>query len=231
MASCWKYRDAWKPFFTLLRKFWPSHPEVHLLSDWEKDSDIPQDHVVGLGLPGVTAHWDLNSELTSYGPRLARFARTYRDEPILLLQEDFFIHAPVKNEVIKEAISLLRWNNAICVRLYPCPGSDINSGNAHYGFVSRGSAYRISLQASIWQPEFLATFGDHCWRPVDMEIHGTIFAEAWPNPVLAARRDVEPWPIQYLCSAISRGKWNPDAKRLCDQYGIVNDWTMRPFAA
>ena len=145
VVSCWKYRDAWKPFFTLLDKFWQNHPDVTLLSDCPP-------YLASVGPFDSVAQFDYYPELSSYGPRIARFAQVFNDEPIVLLQEDFFLNAPVKAELVREAEELLYFYGAGTVRLYPCPGSNVECGNAHFGFVERGSPYRISLQASIWQP-------------------------------------------------------------------------------
>ena len=60
------------------------------------------------------------------------------------------------------------------------------------------------------------------------ELSGTVAAERLPWKVFAASRTAQPWPVEYLCSAISRGRWNPDAVRLCEREGIACDFTRRP---
>ena len=33
VLSCDKYEPCWKPFFTLLEKYYPHHPEVYLITE------------------------------------------------------------------------------------------------------------------------------------------------------------------------------------------------------
>jgi hypothetical protein len=147
---------------------------------------------------------------------------------ILLLQEDFLLNAPVHQDLIGHALEQMQSRNAGMVRLYPCPGSDEDYGDPHVGIVRKGSAYRISCQASIWRPDYLHAIASQCGdTPRDFEINGTRIAESLPDEVLAWKRESEPWPIQYYCSAISRGKWEPAALEFCRQQGVEVDLSLR----
>lgn len=222
MASCWKYRDAWKPFFSLLERFWPNCPyEIDLLTDVDVEA--------GRGVP-ASVNTRIYQTDTPWCRMLSHFTGI-NDEIVMLFQDDFFIHAPVQPDAIDEALEQMRELNAGMVRLYPCPGSNLDYGNGHFGFVTKETPYRISCQVSLWRSQYLHTLSRDFNTPTEFEFQGTQLSNQLPDVVLAWKRDAEPWPLQYLCSGISRGRWNPDAKRLCDQYGIVNDWTMRPFAA
>lgn len=214
VISCWKYRDAWQPFFALFRKFWPDCPySLVLVSDYIGTSRID---CATYTHPG------------SWCEVLAAFCGS-SDERFLLFQEDMFLNSPVSNHLINRGFSQMNERNSGMVRLYPCPGGDEDCGDEHFGIVPRGTPYRISCQASIWRPNYLYDIASRFNTPSEFEINGSRFADTLPDPVLAFRRDVQPWPLSYLCSAISRGLWNPAAKRLCDEHGIENDWTMRGF--
>lgn len=222
VVSCVKYADAWPPFFQLLKAFWPDCPyDTCLVTDtlnktyWRQLPDMPFHHA-GLG--------------RSWCQSVSGFA-ALQNQPILLMQEDFFLSAPVWTEVVDRALELVE-NGAACVRLYPCPGADGKSIDDYFGEVTDTAEYPISCQAAVWRPDYLskiATFADG--SAADFEILGSIYSRTFPNTILAFRREVQPWPMEYLCSAISRGKWNPDAKVLCDRLGIQVDWSMRPMAA
>lgn len=221
VASCWKYRDAWHPFFTLLNHFWPDHPDAYLASDQIRSGDQRMEWNAYM-CPFHKETWrDVVYRLTEY----------VSDPHILLLQEDFFLNASVQTALVEHGRTLLQERGAGCVRLYPCPGGEQEIGDPYFAEVPRGTAYRVSCQAAIWDAGYLQKVlmaaGDR--SPADFEVLGTRAAEGFPEPVLAFKRAVEPWPIQYLCSAINRGLWNPDAKRLCDRLGIEADFTMRGF--
>lgn len=223
--SCWAYRDAWKPFFALLGKFWPEHPRAYLLTDIPGEVDCPAPGNSILSLDG-------HRGLESWGPRLARFAVLHSEQPILLMQEDFFLTTPIKTDLVQRALEFMRTRSAAALRLYPCPGADQECGDPNFGLVSRGSAYRVSCQATIWRPGILNLLGSMFGEPAAFELQGTEYAATnIDSEIYATKRESQPWPIEYICSAISRGRWNPDAKRLCDEHGIEADWSMRQFAA
>lgn len=220
VASCWAYRDAWKPFFALLDKFWPNHVMPTLITDHYREDILTRDRV----------HIFEGGELT-WCQLVAEYANASL-EPLLLFQEDFFLTEPVNENLIFRGLDELIKYKAGCVRLYPCPGGDHDYGNPYYAVVDQYAQYRISCQVAIWQSEFLSRIARASKEgPSEFEIIGTISAWDQSDIILALKRDVQPWPMQYICSGISRGLWNPDSKKLCDQYGIANDWSMRAFAS
>lgn len=223
VISCWKYRDAWKPFFALLEHFWPEHPKTWLLTDYllEFDYHLPESiNVFSCGSPSY-----------SWCDVLLTFLAENDGESVLLMQEDFFLTAKVNDSLIRMAETLLKDPEVGAVRLYPCPGANVESSSPYWGKVSKFTPYRISCQATVWHPAFLANIAINCITPWDFEIVGSPFADGnLKEDVLAFKREVQPWPMNYLCSGISRGLWNPDSKRLCDRLGIENNWSMRPMA-
>src|SRR5262245_52367763 len=229
VTSCWNYRDAWAPFLSLLKKFWPNHPPVTILTDVIEAVQMQEFEAVQLEAFDI---WRGGTG-TTYCGLLADFIEDelQRNEPIVLFQEDFFLSAPVQMHLILHALHQLRETRAGCVRLYPCPGGEVHYGDPYFSIVPKDAPYRISCQAAIWRPTYLAHVAKQMSRGTagNFELEGTLFSAALPETVLAFKREVEPWTLEYICSAISRGKWNPDAKRLCDLHGITVDWSMRPF--
>lgn len=223
MVSCWAYRDAWGAYMALFRRFWKDCPYTLIIATDECGTDYDFRYVVP------------DSEIQAYGKgkswcEIVSQVAANVDDNLLLMQEDFFLNQTVKQDLVVEALAHLVYRKAGMVRLYPCPGAEGDSINAHYGIVPRGTQYRTSCQASIWNPLYLYAIANGLESPADFEIEGTKRSESLPNEVLAFKREVEPWPMEYLCSAISRGKWNPDAKKLCDYYDIAVDWSLREFA-
>lgn len=222
VISCWKYRDAWVPFFALFKKFWQDCPyEVVLLTDQYSGELAPDEMYVWL----TRDH--------SWCKGLAEFSQSkwLNGEDCMLFQEDFLINAPVNQSLIEHALGQMKSRKAGMVRLYPCPGADEDYGDPHYGIVKKGSAYRISCQASIFRPDYLHAIASRCGlTPRDFELVGTEIAKSLPDEVLAFKRDSGPWPLSYYCSAISAGRWNPDALEFCRKNGITVDTSLRPIA-
>jgi len=229
VISCWGYRDAWKPFFELLDKFWPNCPyPVDLLTDrMEVYSDTKQ-ATVSLGK--YSGKRDVIVHPGSWCEILADYAAGLGEEPCMLFQEDFLLTASVKQELIEDALDWLNFGMGM-VRLYPCPGANQDGLDTNYAIIPQGLPYRISCQVSIWRPQFLYAIASRFNTPSEFEIEGTKLADELLDAVMAFKRDLQPWPLEYLCSAISRGKWNPDAKKLCEANGIQADWSMREFAS
>lgn len=207
IITCLQYSDAWQPFRDLFNKFWPDcpYPLEWIYSSGQAERTWCQDVAdIGVG-----------------------------SEPILLFQEDFFLIAPVRDDLIRYGLDQMQRRRAGAVRLYPCPGANQDYGDPHFGLVKKGTRYRISCQASIWRPDFLRYIARRCndhGEAADFETGGSRVAESLNDEVLAFKRDSGPWPIEYLCSAIAKGHWNPDALRLCERHKIPLDLSRRPVA-
>lgn len=225
VVSCWKYRDCWKPWFQLLEKFWPQCPhEVYLVTD------VPEDRSFDYGAFNQNQVMYVSKE-TQWTRILGEFSGRYHDQPLLIFQEDFWINATVNELLIEKGLQQLQERKAAMVRIYPCPGGDIPYGDKWYAEIPKGTRYRVSCMASIWNPRILAEIASKCGEtPFDFEITGSKLSNDFDEPFLAFRRDVQPWPINFYASAISRGKWEPAALAFCNANGIEVDLSMREVA-
>ncbi len=219
MVTCEAYRDTWRPFFELLRRFWPDckYP-VSVVTDWcWNRQDAPSDVQV------------LRYEDDWCG-NLVQFANDYPSDPILMLLDDFWINAPVNTELIQRGLEQMEKTKSGCVRLYPCPGPDEEYGDPHFGIVSPGARYRISTQAALWRPSYLRQIAEQYKTPWEFELDGSAFSDSLPDPVLAFRRDIHPWPVSYY-GAVRHGQWAPAVKPFMESMGIDVDWNRRSFQA
>lgn len=220
VISCEAYSDALKPFFSLFQKFWPDCPyPITLVTDRYSGGDLPM----------VTDVHAFNSP--SWCKILEHYAKSAGEAVTCLYQEDMFFSGPVIPELIEHGVQEMVERDSACVRLYPCPGPDADYGDPYFGIVTRGQRYRISCQNALWKNEYLAEVASHFNTPQEFELGGTLLSNSMPGEVLAFKRDVTPYPVQYLVTAIVSGRWLPDAKKLCDEHGIEVDWTMRDFAS
>ncbi len=172
------------------------------------------------------------SGLKPWCATVAAFALQFKHEPILLLQEDFWLTHLIEEQLINQAHGILmNHSNVGAVRLFPCPGA--GEGIGEYGIVGRDEPYRTSCQATIWRPDYLyaiAAKSAVCNRASDFELIGGPFASKFlPQEVMAFRRERYPWPIQYCCTAVRNGRWELEAKVLTELHGIDVDWSQRGF--
>jgi hypothetical protein len=205
----------------LLDKFWPAATRV-LVTD---EILVNHNHLIVEDL----AH-EIHEVRSTPTPSWCEVVTSLAEEetsPVCLLQEDFFLNAPVNTDLVEQALTILRFENVGAVRLYPCPGAT-DPKEETFGPVSRYSRYRNSLQATIWKPGYLKAIAERFNTPAEFEIQGSEWAsENRPEDVWAFNREVQPWPISYICSAISRGQWEPGALELCRQHGIDVDLSLR----
>lgn len=225
VVSCWKYRDCWEPFLALFRKYWPDFKGTpHLITDTVEApfaKPLQTRYEFNIGQLGYSASW---CEV------VAAYCST-ADEPFLLMQEDFLINTLVHCDLIAEAFDLLLCETIGAVRIYPSPGATEPSDHPHFGSVARHMNYRTSCQATIWKPVYLQAIAERFETPTAFEMSGSNWASSSrPEQVWATKRETQPWPIEYLCSAIARGKWTRDAIELCAREGIPLDLTLRPTA-
>lgn len=206
VVSCVAYQDAWDPFLKLFKTFWPHCPyELLFITDKYK--------------PGQ-----------SWCRVIADFA-SQQKEPILLMQEDFFLTSHVQAHLIEHALHELKKQQAAMIRIYPMPGANENYGDSHFGRIAKETEYRVSCQATIWQPAILYEISSHYNTPYEFEVRGSRLSNQLCEPFLAFKREVEPWPIEYICSAISRGKWTKDAIEFCQKMNVHVDTSMRKIRA
>lgn len=221
VASCGKYSDAWGPFVDLFHKFWPecSYP-LNLITDYQ------------------TAPWkgdkaiELGQDLGWGNNLIAGFRKLENPQYVFLFQEDFFISNFVDTDKVKMALCEMRMNpNIACFRFYPCPGPDFPLTN-WFGLITQKAPYRVSCQAAIWRRQELELLLRDCNTAADFEIMGTQKSQnrcACIKYYSVNRDDPAKWPLQYYCSAITRGAWNPDAVAYVKAQGIAIDTTKRPF--
>lgn len=219
VITCQKYFDLIPPFFGLFRRFWPDCPyPIALLSDKPiAAADVPE------GVDEVSIHDG------TWAKVLGHYAAT-QSQPLLMLQEDFWLNQTVNADLVAHGLEQLHRREAGSVRLYPCPGADTEYGDPYFGLVERGTRYRISCQATIWRSDFLQSICSQTSWPWDFELRGTPYTATYSErEVLAFRREVQPWPLEYICTVCCRNEWDPNAKLLAERYGIEVDWSRRAF--
>jgi hypothetical protein len=222
VSSCDRFQDLWRPFFKLFRRFWPdcAYP-VFLITN---QLDYAHDAVTTLKC-GPDRGWASNMRAA---------LRSLPFDYLLYMQEDYLIHRSVDDARIRSLIGIMRETGAGCLRLYPCPGPDTPlAGFQDVGLISKGSDYRVSLQAAVWDKRTLGKLlvdGETGW---EMELRGTKRSDRLDVRFLSVPRDPvteensDP-ALPYLCTAVVRGKWRPDAVEFCRSYGIEIDLARRP---
>lgn len=215
VASCSAYSDCWKPFVALFDRFWPDCPYRKVLfSNGDHTETLGGFEMVGVG---VDRQWCGN---------LTAVLRTFvTSHIVLLLLEDFWISAPVQQKTIARCVDWLECDSRFgCLRLTPIPGPDPGDElNDNLGALRHSSSYFVSCQAALWRTAHLSNvvkIASPGRSAAAFEILGSRASSELRAFHAGWRREVIPWPIEYICSAVSRGKWNPDALALAEREGV-----------
>lgn len=146
VSSCDKFKSAWHPFFTLLRRYWPQCKyQVYLNTETLNYSDNE-----------VTT---LNSKNTSWSGRLIESLERINSDFVIFVLEDFFLTAPVKDGVISDMIEVMSKDNSIAV-VYPKHiGNYSKKDGIHPEWIrmdiDKNGKYMVNCQLGIWNRKAL----------------------------------------------------------------------------
>ena len=215
VSSCDRFFDAWRSFAGFWRRHWPAQTlrwpvylvvnELAVRSDWLTPLAVGRDR-----------GWSDNLRQV-----LGRIESDY----LLYLQEDYFLTAPPDTDWLAAALAWMRAEriDLLCLRAMP-PGYGaedwplVPGGDGRLRAIPEGSPWRGRLQAAFWRREALLgalRAGESAW---DFEANAgerLRGLRAWT--VTGEGGDALP----YLSSAIVRGLWTLDARRLCAEQGIA----------
>jgi hypothetical protein len=215
ISSCDAFFDAWRPFHSFLRKFWPDCPFPIFLITNELEISSPRIHAIAVG---PDRGWSSN---------LIAALEQIAFPHILYFQEDYFLTEPVRNAQLAQdfAETIATDADSLCFRARSEPDPGFQALNERYGIVPLDSDGRTRCQVTLWKRNALQSLlrpGETAW---DFEARGS--ERTRQMRVLSyERRDNTPLP--YLMSAISRGFWMPDAIELCRRHGVAIDPFFRP---
>lgn len=158
--SCDKFKSAWNPFFTLLRKYWPKCPyKIYLNTESlsYKENDV------------IT----LNSKCSDWTGRLKDSLTKIDTDFIIFVLEDFFLMGYVDNDKICDIIEMMRKDASIAV-VYPKKISGFDARDEiHPEWIrmdfNRDNKYLINCQFAIWNKKALQELLKPGLSPWDLE--------------------------------------------------------------
>jgi len=222
------FEDCWNPFFTLLKKYWPECSAPIFLNTETKTWQHPEFDIHCTAVQG-----EQQRRLT-WSECLISALDQIKTPWVLYFQEDYFIHQPVRAEVIAAAvqhmvahpevkhIALTRHGSLGPYENYPVEGLQQ---------IRQKAKYRISTQAALWRVETLKSYlrpEENGWM---FEIFGTWRARRRQECFLCAKFDNHHGgpAIDYLHTGIIKGKWLEDMPAIFSTNNIEIDYSRRGF--
>jgi len=222
------FQDCWEPFFTLLERYWPDRRFSVYLNTETVGFQHPRIAVTNLTHPPGP-----DGRRPPWSDRLIASLAAIPERNVLYMQEDYFLDAPVRSDIIDDCLQVVDESAAGCVHLTSF-GSRLGRSVAERSYlvdVPRFSHYRVSTQAAIWDKRLLASYlrsGETVW---ETEILGTV--RAWNR--MAGIRAIDPRRladgpvVSYTGTGIIRGRWHPAMVPLFTGHGITVDFSVRGF--
>jgi len=222
------FEDCWNPFFILLGKYWPELDAPVYLNTERKDWSRGGREIRCTQVQGEVA------ERLTWSQCLLGALAQIETPLVLYFQEDYFIHQPVRHDLVQAAVAHMTRNpdvKHIGLTKQGSAGPFEEAGEAWLGQIRQGARYRISTQAALWRVETLRGYlraPENGWM---FEIYGTWRARRRRETFLTARFGGEfgPAPIDYLHTGIVKGQWLPGIERVFSENGIKVDFSRRGF--
>jgi hypothetical protein len=222
ISSCDNFSDCWSPYFHGLKKYWPDCPyDVFLITNYKNVSD----HYVKAIRVGEDRGWSANTAM----------ALKHINTPYLIYtHEDFWIKERVNTQIIEDYLSIMEQDIADYIRLYPCPEPYISfSIDDRLGTLSDNAPYRTSLQVALWRKSVFEKLIIENENPWQFEINGTLRSRCYGNRFLSVKRFFDNnrpyhYGINYVCTAINKGRWSKEAKEYAKEEGLSIDFSIRP---
>lgn len=221
VSSCDKYKDAWEPFFKLLKIFWKEIGDYSIVLSTEKEEFCCNELNISI------SHC-LNS--CSWSERLIHCLKEIKTKYVIFLLEDFFIQKQVDDKEIQNCIHRMENDPQIaCFYFKKVLNSWKESPYIGYHECTPELKYRLNAQAAVWRKDALLEFLDSKENPWEFEIIGSarIKNTAWK---LFCHKDSDKYynldgPFPYLIGwenglGISRGKWLWNNKKLFRKHKI-----------
>ena len=222
------FRDCWDPFFRLLETHWPQCRFPVYLNVEEATYDHPSLAIRCLNHPRLASGANV-----PWSNRLIESLRAIPERYVMYLQEDYFLDAPVRDDVVEDCLRVVAEEGAGCVHLtgFGARGGSKTAERPYLVDVPRISHYRVSTQAAIWDKNVLLSYVRPDETVWETEILGTV--RSWSQH--AAIRTVDrlrlggPPVMSYTGTGIIRGKWHPEMVPLFSRHGIDMDFDRRGF--
>lgn len=140
------YKDVWNHYFNLINKYWPDNPfPVYLVNNEDKGAEYKGVTVINCG---KDAEWSRKAQIAT---------QQIKEKYICLLLEDFFTRDYVNTEKVLKVVKFMKERDIKYYKLASFSSFHTPHFENHQFLytIPKNKPYGISLQAAIWEKEFL----------------------------------------------------------------------------
>lgn len=222
VMSCDKYSSAWYPYFELLKKFWPDHPQKIYLSTETRNYSCPGIDITVLN----------SNTIQPWSQRLLNVLQHIKEEYIIFSLEDFFLLGYVDTDRIIKCINWMEEDSSIAeCRLSTF--ETVTKGEFYkkslFRICPKEHKYRIDTQIAIWRKSFLMSIINETETPWQFEGNASTRSRVYSDKLLWFSPDdpndlktmivpyYNDWKSGY---GIGWGKWRSKNKKWFNENGI-----------
>jgi hypothetical protein len=209
IPSCDKYHSVWKPFFTLLFKYWPDFQQpVYLISNTKSYDDSRVKTV-------------LFPKEVSWSDNLSKALGEVKEDYVLIILEDFMINKPINVNQLREHFKVVQEHDVVFLQLVAAPFYPTTLVAEGLRLKCNKEPYQINCQAGIWKKEALKKLLVQHENPWEFEIYGTWRSKKTHCPILSVT-DEKHRPISYAHAVIG-GHWVPSVSEFLKKEGVFGE--------
>lgn len=215
ISSCDLYSDCWKPMSLSLKENWRDCMfPIYLISNY-KDSGDNRIKAIKVG------------EHRGWGSNTKKALEVIDTDYVLLLQEDYFLNAPMTDDVLLKHVAYCEKNDIDYLRL-GAPFYDKNrTDNDDYCVSPADKPFSMCLQPAIWKRQTLAQLTFDGWTGWDYErrIHKYIKNNnlVVKSMVIHSSKEISQGYTMVHGTAIRRGIWTEGGIEFLERHGFYEE--------
>ena len=225
--TCDDYEDLWRPFFTLLQRYFVPLQMRIVVNTETKVCTFPGLHID-----------TINFKSENYGARMQAVLSQIDTEYLLLMLDDFFLREPVRMDRLA---SIIDWMDADRDIVYfNCDATEAvcdREVNHYPGYrrLPAGNRYTLNLQAAVWRTRKMREYWRHNVSPWEWEERCNVLTAAQPRDKFYCVLREEDRFMNYgyrkgQWMGICHGQWvREDVVPLFAKEGIEIDFSKRGF--
>lgn len=216
MTSCKAYWDVLQIHDILFKKYWTDCPfEIILVTDEVAGETSLYSKVIDAG---KEAQGNKNAT------RIVKALHNIDTPYVMLLQEDFYLCDKVHTNKIFNILHMMSKYHAANIRMIQSPITTVvySEEDALMEYPA-GMAYRLSMQAGIWDRLYLLEMFSKYDNGAEFERKGSFESAQFDQPILATKYIAYPF-----INAIQKGAWQDSALQLLSQNELVPDFNKHP---
>lgn len=223
--SCDKYSSVWYPYFELIKKYWPDHPEHIYLSSETR----------GYSCEGLDITVINSNKVEPWSQRLLDVLTQIKEEYIIFSLEDFFLLGHVKTARIEECLRWMKEDTTIAecrFSTFETVSTGDSYNNSDFRICPVEHPYRVDTQFAIWRKSNLMALLNPMETPWQFEgkaserSRSMPFKLLWFSPERPNELDSMIFPYYNGWTegyGVGWGKWRPKNKKWFEQneiYGV-----------